>query len=1140
MVGSQCAELSQLTFIDHLPHRLDSALRQRGRWENPPGQVGPLLNPTVLELKAAVQGAFKAADQAGATLLLAFVGHGITTSAGRFRFLAVDSPADSPGLGNSFDVAAEISDRLENPGDIDGLVVLVDACESGDAVKAAAAQWPALLQSSGRLELLAASAGNAYMGCFTEAILSTFSTGLTKGGDNLRCADLVQPISMGCLRQAPQHLAYTVGAPSSPVGGDPGLWLVPNIARIDDAVAGRPSAGLVDQLTNHLALTSTLLGTLEKVLDADSARLRVLSGPAGCGKSTVMALLIRPSLTDALDITADYITAAVFLDATSTVETVTDELIQALDRLPGFTAARESVKREGARNATLTAFEIDIARPLARCQRAGKRVRLIFDGLDQPAPEVQDLLADSLVELSNDAGLEHVRVIVGVRAGSEPERLHADKSAQWVGVAAPIARELMAVLASDHDGSVLDLISAAVVARIGGWLVARLIREIDWTLVDLGSIDDGRAFDQIVRIRLGTTYARARASREVDALVGFLVAVGVGPSAPIRLIQKAFTTVGHKISMGRLRDLIADCGALLARGRPGRPDETVGLAHEAVSHALESSITARGIEMAAMHRALLNASNLTSDADIESYRRSAAPRHRLGATPRPPSVTEAATQSQDETDPRQRLSRWLRTMPKADPTARSEFIVAANVLPFTIERLDDGSLDQRRSFGGVVAVLNSVTKFRNAKWVGRHGSTGVDIPPLVANGTVLHSISLPPQIARDYDDFCKSTLWPLYHDGILHPVRNRSWWDAYVSANRRFAKELSTSAAEGATVWIHCHQLQLAPTMLRELRPDVVIGFFFHIPFPPVEVFMHLPWRTKIIRGLLGANLVGFQISSHASNFVDLAQRLIGPPIATQTIAEKKLTTIEFESQKVRVGAFPTSIPASEWMAASEHPSALSRAQQLREELGNPRKIILGIDPLEHTKGIEVRLAAIEDLLFTQETDMRGVAVVQFTSPGHDPRNDKQLALDLKRRIQRIKSNYDWVDGFSITYQNQALPSDELIAWLIAADVMCITSLTEGMNLIAKEYVACRSGLNGALVLSEFAGAATELPQAFFCNPYDLMTVQDAITEALHGDQNAATRRMRALRRRVLQNDSTRWAKSFLDTLVAEDPHIRE
>ncbi|TQF75173.1 trehalose-6-phosphate synthase [Rhodococcus spelaei] len=470
-------------------------------------------------------------------------------------------------------------------------------------------------------------------------------------------------------------------------------------------------------------------------------------------------------------------------------------------------------------------------------------------------------------------------------------------------------------------------------------------------------------------------------------------------------------------------------------------------------------------------------------------------------------------------------------------SAASEFVVVANRLPVDLEKLPDGTTRWKRSPGGLVTALEPILRGKSGAWVGWPGVPDTDLGPIVEDGIELHPVRLSAQEVADYyEGFSNATLWPLYHDVIVKPVYDRTWWNAYVKVNRRFAEATSEAAAEGATVWIQDYQLQLVPKMLRMLRPDLTIGFFLHIPFPPVELFMQMPWRTEIVEGLLGADLIGFHLPGGAQNFLYLARRLAGQPTSRGNVGVRsKLGVVQVGFRNVRVGAFPISIDSGKLDELSRTKAIRDRAKQIRKELGNPRKIMLGVDRLDYTKGIDVRLNAIRELLEEGRMDPADNVMVQLATPSRERVESYiQMRGDIEQQVGRINGEFGQVGRPVVHYLHRPIPREELVAFFVASDVMLVTPLRDGMNLVAKEYVACRSDLGGALLLSEFTGAAAELRQAYLTNPHDLDDVKDAMVEALEQEKEDGRRRMRGLRRQVLAHDVDRWAKSFLSALARD------
>lgn len=466
---------------------------------------------------------------------------------------------------------------------------------------------------------------------------------------------------------------------------------------------------------------------------------------------------------------------------------------------------------------------------------------------------------------------------------------------------------------------------------------------------------------------------------------------------------------------------------------------------------------------------------------------------------------------------------------------QSDFVVVANRLPIDLEVLPDGSTSWKRSPGGLVTALEPILRSKSGAWVGWPGVPDAHVEPFTEDGLDLRPVELSTtDVEEYYEGFSNDTLWPLYHDVLVKPTFERSWWHTYVDVNRRFAEETARCAAEGATIWVQDYQLQLVPKMLRELRPDLTIGFFLHIPFPPVELFMQLPWRREIIEGMLGADLIGFHLPGGANNFLFLARRLLDRKATTAEVGVRSAPGhVDYDGRVVKVGAFPISVDARELASLATKPSVVERARELRRELGDPDKILLGVDRLDYTKGIDLRLEAVKELLDEGRLDAQRAVMVQLATPS---RERVQHYIDLRSVIEeqvgRINGDHGQLGHPIVHYLYQPVAREELIALFVAADVMLVTPMRDGMNLVAKEYVACRADLGGALVLSEFTGAAMELRQAYLVNPHDLDGVKTTIMAAVEQDGAAGRRRMSALHRQVMAHDVHKWAESFLAALT--------
>ncbi|GAB3403824.1 trehalose-6-phosphate synthase [Flindersiella endophytica] len=435
----------------------------------------------------------------------------------------------------------------------------------------------------------------------------------------------------------------------------------------------------------------------------------------------------------------------------------------------------------------------------------------------------------------------------------------------------------------------------------------------------------------------------------------------------------------------------------------------------------------------------------------------------------------------------------------------------------------------RRSPGGLVTALDPVMRANKGAWIGWAGSTGEAPEPFDDSGMHLVPLALSAEeMETYYEGFSNATLWPLYHDAIAPPEFRREWWDSYRDVNRRFAEQAAEIADEGALVWVHDYQLQLVPELLRELRPDLRIGFFLHIPFPPVELYARLPWRRSILQGLLGADLVGFQRPGAASNFLRLTRRLLG----YQTYRDRAMLP---DGRIVRAAAFPISIDVAQMDQLARDPATEARAQEIRREIGSPEHVLLGIDRLDYTKGITERLQAFRELLDSDQLETEDAAFIQVATPSRERVEQYQLLRDqVELQVGRVNGEHGRIGQPAVTYLHTSFDRSELAALYRAADVMVVTPLRDGMNLVAKEYVAARHDNTGVLLLSEFAGAADELRHAMLVNPYDVDGLKQALLDAVRMEPKEATRRMRSMRRILADHDVDRWANTFLDALSGD------
>ncbi|RUQ97686.1 trehalose-6-phosphate synthase [Labedella endophytica] len=464
-------------------------------------------------------------------------------------------------------------------------------------------------------------------------------------------------------------------------------------------------------------------------------------------------------------------------------------------------------------------------------------------------------------------------------------------------------------------------------------------------------------------------------------------------------------------------------------------------------------------------------------------------------------------------------------------------MVVANRLAVDSVTEPDGTQGWKLSPGGLVTALEPVMRSADGAWIGWPGSVDTHVEPFEHGGITMVPVSLDQtEVERYYEGFSNDTLWPLYHDVIAQPSYHREWWDSYVSVNRRFAERAAALASEGATVWVHDYQLQLVPGLLREQRPDLTIGFFNHIPFPAYGLYSQLPWRRQILTGLLGADVIGFQRTADAGNFARAVRRLFGYETRGSSIRVPLENTDERRPERSRTvvaRAFPISIDSASFAELAARPDVVERARQIREDLGNPKTVLFGVDRLDYTKGIRHRLKAYAELLEDGRLDAADTTLIQVASPSRERvAAYMELRDEIEMTVGRINGDFGAIGSAPVHYLHHGYPREEMVALYLAADVMLVTALRDGMNLVAKEYVASRIDGDGVLILSEFAGASDDLRQSLLINPHDIQGVKEAIVTAVEMDPRERKRRMRALRRKVLENDVAKWSATFLEELA--------
>lgn len=448
-------------------------------------------------------------------------------------------------------------------------------------------------------------------------------------------------------------------------------------------------------------------------------------------------------------------------------------------------------------------------------------------------------------------------------------------------------------------------------------------------------------------------------------------------------------------------------------------------------------------------------------------------------------------------------------------------VIAANRLP--VMRTENG--DWSPSPGGLVRALYPMLRETGGTWVGWTGNPDDAAEPFSVEGVELHPVPISAEeMNLYYEGFSNDALWPLYHDALRESTYDSEQWDAYHAVNARFAAALADIAPEGSVVWVHDYQLQLVPGLLRAQRPDLTIGFFLHIPFPSVDLFTRLPWRTEIVEGLLGCDLVGFQRPRDAQNFVATVDQLLDVEVTDHTM--------RYDGRTIVAGDYPISIDVAEVEEIATGRSTRQRTSQIRARLGDPEVIMLGVDRLDYTKGIGLRLRAFAQLLADGRLDPARHVMVQVATPTREAVEHYQdERASIERLVGEINGRFSRIGLPVVHYLYQTLPYDELVALYRSGDVMLVTPFRDGMNLVAKEYAAAHIDGDGVLVLSEFAGAAEELTDAVQVNPHDDRALQDAIVEAVEMHRHERRGRMAGLRDQIRKSDVQGWAGRFLGAL---------
>ena len=456
-------------------------------------------------------------------------------------------------------------------------------------------------------------------------------------------------------------------------------------------------------------------------------------------------------------------------------------------------------------------------------------------------------------------------------------------------------------------------------------------------------------------------------------------------------------------------------------------------------------------------------------------------------------------------------------------------IIVSNRLPVTV-RINDGAATVHPSVGGLATGLRGPHQRSSGLWVGWPGRIdGLDDEAYADIDRQLAELrTIPVSLDRReesifYEHISNEVLWPICHDRVDRLPLVVDGWDVYEVVNERYADAVAEHYRSGDVVWVHDYQLLRVPALVRQRIPDARIGFFLHVPFPNPEIFFTLPTRQWLVEGMLGADLIGFHTRRYHGHFRAAVRRLFSLEADNDGV-------LPWRGRPVKLGVFPMSVDAADFAHRAGSHEVNTKVLEYKDVR---QRLLVGIDRLDYSKGIPRRILAIERLLIKYPQWRGRVRLIQVAVPSRDRVGAyRRIRRDVDALIGRINGEFATPTWSPIRYIYRSVSSDTLLALYRAADVMLVTPVRDGMNLVAKEFPASRIDEEGVLVLSEFAGAADELREALLVNPYDIDGTADAIHRALTMERAERRQRMRLLRTRIFSNDVHHWTQSFLDALA--------
>lgn len=464
-----------------------------------------------------------------------------------------------------------------------------------------------------------------------------------------------------------------------------------------------------------------------------------------------------------------------------------------------------------------------------------------------------------------------------------------------------------------------------------------------------------------------------------------------------------------------------------------------------------------------------------------------------------------------------------------DLFASRRLVVVSNRVPYNPHRTPEG-IRYVKGSGGLVTALDPILRLSNGLWIGWDGGAGstmkgITVSDAEGEGSYqLRFVELTEKEVRHYySSFSNRTLWPLFHNfvGMIH--FSKAHWKTFFKTNAYFGGTILEETSPSDIIWVQDYHLSLVPNFIRYQNPNLKPYFFLHTPFPPYDTFRMLPWCKPILEGILGSEKIGFHLRSYADNFFDCVERISNAHV------DREWGLIELADRRVKVGAHPISIDYDAFHNLAQTQRVISRAEKHRSRIGD-RVVILGVDRLDYTKGIKERLLAVERFLEKYSKYRNQILFIQVAVPSRTRVNEyRVMKREVDETIGRINGRFTGEGWSPIQYIYSSLPREELVAYYRLADIALITPGRDGMNLIAKEYVASQIDKKGVLILSEFAGAADELTDALLVNPYDIETVSDAIYEAMRMSSREKSARMERMQDLVRERDIYFWVRAFFE-----------